>query len=151
MGLDEAEFDIDHPVLNVFQAFAERADPLNYARRFVAEPPTGAEPTHLFFSEGMHDQMTMPRQIENLAAASGCSLMTPSTREVEAMQLRGREPQAPPVSGNAEGPAGEPVTCVLVQYPEDGHFAVFYNPEAKRHYTGFLDTLMHQPPPKVGP
>lgn len=151
MGLEEDEFDIDHPVLNVFQAFAERADPINYARRFVAEPPAGTAPTHLFFSEGMHDQMTMPRQIENLAAASGCSLMTPLAREVEAMQLRGREPQAPPVSGNAEGPGGEPVTCVLVQYPDEDHFAVFYNPDAKRHYTGFLDTLMHQPLPAVGP
>jgi hypothetical protein len=78
-------------------------------------------------------------------------LMAPVSDEVEALNLRGLSPQQPPVSGNAAGPNGEPMTAVLVQYPTDGHFAVFDNPEAQRHYTGFLDTLLHQDLPSVGP
>ncbi len=151
MMIEDEEFDIDHPVVNLFQTFAERADPLNYTRRLIAEPPAGAPSKHLFYSEGLHDEMTMPKQEENMAAASGCALMTPYVRRFESMQLRGVEPVNPPVSGNAEGPAGEPVTAVLVQYPDDGHFAVFDNPDAIRHYTGFLDTLMHAGLPSVGP
>jgi hypothetical protein len=151
MNLRDEEFDLDHPVLNIFQAFAERADPLNYARRFVFEPPAGEEPTHLFYSEGLLDDKTIPVQIENLAASSGCAPMLPLAREVEAMRLRGVEPVEPPVAGNVEGPGGQPVTAVLVQYPQDGHYPVFRNDDARRHYTGFLDTLMNDEVPSVGP
>jgi hypothetical protein len=77
--------------------------------------------------------------------------MTPVSDEVEALDLRGLTPLEPPISGNAQGPNQEPVTAVLVQYPQDGHFVVFDNPEAQRHYTGFLDTLLHQDLPSVGP
>jgi len=149
MGLVDEELDLDHPVINVFQAYAERADPINYASRILLEPVAGTAPRHVYFSEGLHDEMTMPRQIENLAAAAGCYLMEPVVREIEAMRLRGREALAPPVSGNAGGPGGESITAVLAQYPDDGHFAVFDNPDAQRHYTGFLDTLLHDGIPVV--
>lgn len=149
MGLVDEELDLDHPVINVFQAFAERADPLNYGRRILLEPPAGTAPRHVFFSEGLLDEMTMPRQIENLAAASGCQLMEPVARDVEAMRLRGLQPLSAPVSGNARGPGGESITAVLAQYPQDGHFAVFDNPDAQRHYTGFFGTLFHDGLPVV--
>jgi hypothetical protein len=151
LDLEAAEFDIDHPAINIFQMFAERADPLNYARRYLLEPHAGASPRHLFFSQGLLDVYTIPVQIGALAAAGGCMLMTPVSEEVEALQLRGLSPLEPPVSGNAQGPSGQPVTAVLVQYPTDGHFAVFDNPTAQRHYTGFLDTMLHQGLPSVGP
>jgi hypothetical protein len=151
LGIEATEFDIDHPTINVFQMFSERADPLNYARRYLAEPHVGAAPRHLFFSQGLLDLYTIPSQIEALAAAGGCMLMTPVSQDVEALDLRGFTPLQPPVSGNATGPNQEPVTAVLVQYPTDGHFAVFDNPTAKSHYTGFLDTLLHQDLPSVGP
>jgi hypothetical protein len=151
MDLEATEFDIDHPAINIFQMFSERADGLNYARRYLQEPHPGAAPRHLFFSEGMLDLYTIPIQTEALSAAGGCMLMTPVASAVEAMDLRGLTPLSPPVSGNAQGPNGEPVTAVLVQYPNNGHFAVFDNPTAKSHYTGFLDTLLHQDLPSVGP
>jgi len=151
LDLDESEFDLDHPAINIFQMFSERADPLNYARRYFLEPHSGASPRHLFFSQGLLDVYTIPVQIGALASAGGCMLMTPVSEEVESMDLRGLTPLEPPVSGNAEGPNGEPVTAVLVQYPTDGHFAVFDNLTAQRHYTGFLDTLLHENLPSVGP
>jgi hypothetical protein len=151
LDLEESEFDLDHPAINIFQMFSERADPLNYTRRYLKEPHTGAAPRHLFFSQGLLDLYTIPIQIESLAAAAGCMLMTPVSDEVEALNLRGLDPLDPPVSGNATGPNQEPVTAVLVQYPTDGHFAVFDNLTAQRHYTGFLDTLLHDGLPSVGP
>jgi len=151
LDLEASEFDLDHPAINIFQMFSERADPLNYARRYLLEPHTGGTPRHLFFSQGLLDIYTIPSQIEALAAAGGCMVMTPVSDEVEAMNLRGLTPLEPPVSGNAQGPGQEPVTAVLAQYPTDGHFAVFDNPTAQTHYTGFLDTLLHQKIPSVGP
>jgi len=151
LNLEASEFDLDHPAINIFQMFSERADSLNYARRYLEEPHAGASPRHLFFSQGLLDVYTIPIQIGALAAASGCMLMTPVSTDVEALDLRGLTPLDPPVSGNAQGPDGEPVTAVLVQYPTDGHFAVFDNPTAQGHYTGFLDTLLHQEIPSVGP
>jgi pimeloyl-ACP methyl ester carboxylesterase len=151
MMLEDSEFDLEHPIVNLFQTFAERADQLNYARRYIQEPPQGSAAKHLFYSEGLHDAMTMPKQIENLAAVSGCALMKPVTREFESMLLRGVTPLDPPVSGNASGPAGQPVTAVLAQYPDDGHYAIFDNPDAIRHYTDFMESLMYSEVPSVGP
>ena len=151
LGVEPTEFDLDHPTINVFQMFAERADGLNYARHYLKEPRAGAQPRHLFFSEGMLDLYTIPIQTEALSSAAGCMLMTPVASEVEAMDLRGLNPLDPPVTANAQGPNGQPATAVLVQYPTDGHFAVFDNPTAQRHYTGFLDTMMHDSLPSVGP
>ncbi len=149
--LDDAELDLDHPVINIFQAYVERSDPINYARRYLREPAPGMTPMHLFYSEGMHDDRTMPVQIENLAAASGCAPMKPLARTPVAMQLRNIAAVDAPVSGNTTGPDGQPITAVLVQYPNDGHFPLFTNPDAIRHYIGFLDTLMHEDLPSVGP
>lgn len=149
-GLVDSELDLDHPALNLFQAFAERADPLNYAPRFLAEP-AGGSPLSVYFSEGLLDEYCPPDQTEALATAAGASLMQPVSRPVPAMDLAGRPALAPPVRGNASSPAGASLTAVLVQYPQDGHFAVFDNAAARGHYTQFLQSLFADPPPSVGP
>lgn len=149
-GLVDSELDLDHPALNLFQAFAERADPLNYAPRFLSGPP-GGQPLSVYFSEGLLDEYCPPDQTEALATAAGCSLMQPVARAVPAMELAGRPALPPPVRGNATSTAGAPLTAVLVQYPQDGHFAVFQNATARSHYTQFLHSLFSDPPPSVGP
>jgi hypothetical protein len=151
LGLEDEEFDLDHPVIAVFTAFAERADPLNYAPRLLLDPPAGAPPKHLLFTQGLLDEYALPAQAAAVAAAAGCAPMAPLTREYEAFSLRGLAPVTPPIAGNAAGPAGQLFTAVMVQYPQDGHFAVFRNPDAMRHYTGFLDSLLHAGLPAVGP
>ncbi len=151
MGLEADEFDLDHPVVAVFQLFAERADPLNYARRLIAAPPAGTAPKHLFFSQGLLDRYALPEQAAAMAAAAGCAPMEPLVEPIAAFALRGHEPLPPPVTANAAGPDGAPITAVMVQYPDDGHFAVFDNPDAQRHYQGFLAGLFDAEPPVVGP
>ena len=151
MGLVPEEFDLDHPLISAFQIFAERADPLNYARRLLAQPTSGVRPRHLYFSQGLLDEYALPEQAAAMAAASGCSPMEPLVEPIEAFRLRGRNPLDPPISGNAEGPDGNAYTAVMVQYPADGHFAVFDNPDAQRHYLGFLQSLLLDDLPSVGP
>jgi hypothetical protein len=148
MGLVAEELDLNHPVISLFQTYAERADPINYARRFLAEPEDF--PRHLLFTEGLKDEMTMPVQIENLAAAAGCAPLEPVARLPLAMSLRGVKPVARPGRGNARGPAGEPVTALLAQFPEEGHFAIYDNADARKLVVDFLQTLLYDPPPTVG-
>ncbi len=151
MGLVEEEFDLAHPMVNAFQIFAERVDPINYARRLLAEPPAGAGPKHLFFSQGLKDLYALPEQASAMAAASGCSPMDSLVEPIEAFALRGMAPLDPPVSGNVQGPDGNAYTAVMVQYPDDGHFAVFDNFDAQRHYLDFLRSLLLEDLPGVGP
>jgi hypothetical protein len=151
MGLEASEFDMDHPVVAIFQIFAERADPLNYSRRLIAEPPGGASPKHLFFSQGLLDEYALPDQTAAMAAASGCWPMQPLIEDLEPFVLCDREALPGPLSGNATGPDGQAITAVMAQYPDDGHFAVFYNEDAQRHYLGFLESLLSQDLPVVGP
>ncbi len=151
LGLVEEEFDLDHPVVALFQLFAERADPINYAARLIAEPPAGLPSKHLFFSQGLLDLYALPHQAAAMAAASGCAPMAPLVEPIEPFVLRGVETLDPPVHGNTSDPDGNPITAVMVQYPNDGHFAVFDNDDAKRHYLGFLETLLTDGVPTVGP
>jgi hypothetical protein len=151
LGLVDAEFDLDHPVIAAFTAFAERADPLNYGPRLLLDPPAGTPSKHLLFTQGLLDVYAMPAQAAAMAAASGCAPMAPMQQPFAPFTLRGVEPLAPPISGNVQGPDGQGYTAVMIQYPEDGHFAVFNNPDAMRHYAGFLDSLLHEGVPTVGP
>ena len=147
--LEDSEFDMDHPVINVFQAFAERADPLNAARSLLQEPPAGAVPKHLFFSQGLLDEYALPEQAAAMAAASGCWPAEPVVSIIAAFSLRERSPLPLPISGNSPGPDGEDYTAVMVQYPDDGHFAVFDNADARRQYLGFFEDLLHDRLPLV--
>ncbi|HSA24028.1 MAG TPA: hypothetical protein P5076_21390, partial [Myxococcota bacterium] len=151
LGLVDGEFDLDHPVITVFTAFAERADPLNYGPRLLLDPPAGTPSKHLLFTQGLLDVYAMPAQAAAMAAASGCAPMVPLQQPFAPFTARGVQPLAPPISGNAQGPDGQAYTAVMIQYPEDGHFAVFHNADAMRHYTDFLDSLLHAGAPTVGP
>jgi hypothetical protein len=149
--LKDEELDLDHPVIQLFQTAGERSDPMNYARRFALEPKPSADSKHLLFTEGLQDVYTMPGQIEALASASGCALMNPVSSPIEAMELRGVTPVDPPVTGNLQAGGRPPVTAVLIQYPEDGHFAIFENSNAMRHYADFLESLLKTGSATVGP
>ncbi len=149
MGLEPDEFDMDHPVLAMFQMFAERADPINYARRLISYSPAGGIAKHLFFSQGLKDQYALPIQTQAMAAASGCFPAAPIQGKWPAFDLMGREPLDLPISGNTMGPGGRKVTAVMVQYPDYGHFAVFDSPDAKTQYLGFLESMLKSDIPIV--
>ena len=142
MGLVPEEFDLDHPLISVFQTFAERADPLNYARRHNQK--------HVFVSQGLLDDYALPEQAAALAGAMDCAPMKPIVEPIEVFSLRGQSSLDPPVSGNRNSEEGV-TTCVMVQYPQDGHFALFNNSDAQRHYLDFLQSVLAGQVPAVGP
>lgn len=149
LGLEADEFDMDHPVLAMFQMFAERADPMNYARGLISYEPAGGLAKHLYFSQGLKDEYALPIQAQAMAAASGCWPAGPIQGSWPAFELRNKQPLPLPVLGNVTTADDQKVTAVMLQYPDDGHFAVFRNPEAKAHYLGFLESMLKSGLPVV--
>jgi hypothetical protein len=128
--------DMFHPIATLAQTLAEPADVLNYGRYWFASPAEGIAPRSVLMTEGLLDVYTPPASIEALAIAGGLSLVEPVAREIEGMTLAGRPPLEMPVRGNADG-----VTAALLQFPDDGHFAVFQNDRAKELFGDFLATV----------
>jgi hypothetical protein len=133
----EEGLDMFHPVATLAQTLAEPADVLNYARHWFEEPVGGRPPRSVLMTEGLLDDYTPPASIEALAIAGGVSLVEPVARGIEGMDLRGLPALGAPVRANAPGG----VTGALVQFPEDGHFAVFRNERAKECYGDFLRSV----------
>jgi dienelactone hydrolase len=127
-----------HPVINLLQAYMERADSAAYAARLVGDG-TGATPS-VFVSEGLIDRYTPIETIEALAVALRLDLVGPVLREVPGLVEAGGAIVAPPLRAN-RGDA----TFALLQYQEvagsDGHFVVFDVPAAERQSIEFLRTM----------
>ena len=114
------------------RAYFDSVDPVNYARRFAAEPPTGDTGRHLFMTYGQGDTYSTEPTMQSLARAAGFPIVRPvlvtfGLGEVDA-----------PLTGNRTiGPATR--TQGLRQYApdgtDDGHFV------ATRTVRGREDTL----------
>ncbi len=130
-------FDLFHPVLNLFQAYSEPADPLNHARYMALEPRGGAV-RDLLITSGLLDGYTPPVQADAFAAAAGVPLANPVYHEVAPLELMGLAPQSPPLEGNRTALSGAAWTGGYLQFPDDGHFAVYDHPVGEQAYADFL-------------
>lgn len=132
-----------NPVLALVQMYIDPADPTNYARLLVAEPPPGSEPKDIYQSEGLIDHFTPPVNIEAFGVAMGLSPVAPELQDVPGFALRGLDWLEPPVTANLNGR-----TAVFLQYEapsnSDGHFVVFDVPAAERQHAAFLGTLARE-------
>ncbi len=137
-GLEE--MDVFQFPLTMVQMLIEPADPMNYARLLVVQPPDGRNPLSVFQSWGLEDTYSPGEQIEAFGVAMGLTWTEPYEADLPFFALAGQEaPVARPVAGNlAQGAA----TGVFVQYVPpvgvDGHFVVFHVEQAMRDYAGFL-------------
>lgn len=125
----------EHPVMTLLQTWVESSDASNYAELVFAAPRAGFAPKSVLQTEGMLDAYATPNGIESLAGALHIPLLEPIARPVLSIELRGDTPTSPPVEGNV---AGGLATAGLLQYPSDGHFAVFNNAAAKAQIRGFF-------------
>ncbi|RMH14721.1 MAG: hypothetical protein D6701_10990, partial [Gemmatimonadetes bacterium] len=129
-----------HPLLSLMQIWVDPADPVNYGRpwrhRGAARVP------HLVATSGLQDQYTPKRNHGGLAGAFGLPVVLPVSEQVEVLDLLGVSPAGAEARGNLSDDEGRPVTGGLLQYPNDGHFAVFVNPDAQDAYRRFFDTLL---------
>ena len=123
-----------HPVVGIIvQPMLDAADPLNYARSALREPPEGMAPKHIFMTEGLEDDLTLPITIEALAAAYGLPIIEPVEQESQVHDLWDISPSPLPAENNITlGPV--PVTGGLVQFPGQGHYPLFRVRTAKYWY-----------------
>ena len=129
-----------HPVLALVQTIVEPADPINYARHFQREPLGGAS-MDLLLTEGLLDPYTVPEVSEALGAAALVDLGGVAVHQGPAFVLRGLQVLPLPLSGNVSLPLGKRVGALL-QFPNDGHFAIFNNPHARCRLMSFLTSSL---------
>ncbi len=129
-----------HPVLNLIQTFIDRADPIAYADSYLTDPPEGAQRDFLQV-EGFLDFASPARGQEAFAAAARFPVIAPVHRVPAAAELLGLEPNDAPASANVETAAGS-ITAGLIQYPEETHFPIFDNSDARRRYLEFVKSAM---------
>lgn len=131
-------FNEEHPIATLVQTWIEAADGSNYAAMIARSPREGFMPKSVLMTEGLADEYAPPASIEALAGAMGAPLIEPVHRAVDALRLSDIPSFAPPVTANV---AGGLATMGLLQFPHDGHFAVFDNPVAAAQVFGFFQSL----------
>ncbi|MBI1947937.1 MAG: hypothetical protein HYS27_19765 [Deltaproteobacteria bacterium] len=135
---DDDTVDRLHPVIALLQTLVDPADPVNVGDLWRHRH--GAVP-HLVVSSGLKDTFTPPRCHGALAAAFGLPLAEPVSVPVPVLGLLGIETAPPTLEGNLTTEDGAPLTGGVLQYPEDGHFAIFDNEDAASAVRRFLTTL----------
>ncbi len=146
---DEA-LTVVHPAIGLVQMVAEVTDPMNYGPYWHRwEPDWPATPQNVLQFEGLTDIYTPPRAIEVLAGAAGQPIFAPVLQQDLVQTLQNLDGVGTPAAQNLRAWDGSPLTGGLAQYPEDGHFAVFDNPDAAALYQGFLSTALGDGPAEV--
>ena len=130
---------VDHPLLNLLQAYFEPADPNNYGRLYFQEPPKGMPPKSIFQSLGLWDHYTPVPNIAAFALAMGVQPVEPRLYELPFLPLTTQRWVSGRVTGNA---AQGQATAVLKQYVapprDDGHFVIFDLWAARHDWSRFL-------------
>ncbi|MBS2023374.1 MAG: hypothetical protein JST92_13265 [Deltaproteobacteria bacterium] len=127
-----------HPVLALVQTFIEPADPLNYARHFQ-QRPLSSGPRDLLIFEGLLDQFTPAETSEAFGAAARVDIGGTLSHAGPAYTLLGLANKPLPLSGNIALGA-TPRTGALLQFPNNDHFAIFDNPQARCRMNGFVQS-----------
>lgn len=137
--LDGEEFTLFHPVITLLQGWIEPSEPTNYAPFLFDHPRAGFAPKSIFMTEGGMDPYTPPPSIEALAVAMRIPQVDPISHRIATEDFLGIPPAGPTVTGNV---AGGLATAGLLQFPNEGHFAVFDNAVCKTRYQGFFTSLV---------
>ena len=132
-----------HPVLSLIQHYYDAVDPINYGQKLYYSPVAGHKVV-TFHPLGLTDIHTPPKTMKALSQAMRAMLTkSPSLSEEDYEPFGGVQQVELPytVSGVLTVEYGLP--------PEDGHFVVFENEDAIRHYTNFLGTAILDDKPYV--
>jgi hypothetical protein len=147
VGLADPAIDRWHPVLNLVQLLAERADAINHAGAVMDEPVGDQLPHHVLQTYGIGDTFTPDVTQYALARALRVEQVTNGNPSLESIGIAN-----PPVTGN-EHAAGETVTAVVALYQpatgEDGHYVIFDLADAQTQVGQFLATAVVDGVPTV--
>jgi hypothetical protein len=145
LSLPEDEvLDRFHPIPSLLQIWVEVSEPLNYGRAWRHR--RGKRVPHLVATSGLTDPYTPRRTHWALAAAFEFPVVEPSAEAIEVLSLLRLATTGGPARANLMSADGAALTAGLLQYPDDGHFAVFTNPDAQEAYRLFFETLWDGPP-----
>ncbi|HEY1098383.1 MAG TPA: hypothetical protein VGF99_05630, partial [Myxococcota bacterium] len=144
---DDEVIDTFHPVPSLLQTFVDPADPLNYGPLWRHR--SGRRTPHLLMTSGLLDTFTPPRNHGGMAAAYGLPLAAPVAVDVPVLGLLGIDDIGGTIDGDLRTDDDAPLTAAMVQYPNDGHFAVFNNPAARALLTEFFTSLVADDVPVV--
>lgn len=138
-AFDVEGFDFEHPVVTLLQGWIEPSEPGNYGLLAFERPRTGYAPKSILSTEGLMDPYVSPPSIEALAVSMRVPLVEPIHRAIPAFDFLGEGAMGPLVTANvADGMA----TAGLLQYPNEGHFAVFNDEVAQARISGFFRSLL---------
>jgi pimeloyl-ACP methyl ester carboxylesterase len=142
MGVPSGTLTTLHPVLGLVQMLSEATDPMNYGPYWFSEDPPwpAGRPVAILLTEGLEDTYTPPFTTESLATAARLPVVGKMTAEPAGFALRGLDEEGRPAERNVNGYDGSVVTAGLVQFPGQGHFAIYDDRDAKDLYRDFLET-----------
>jgi predicted esterase len=147
-ALEREAFGFEHPIVTLLQGWIEASDGSNFGHLVFAAPRPGFLPKSVLSTEGLMDTFSPSGSIEALAVSMRMPLVEPVAQPIPALDLLGIRPVRAPVRGNV---AGGLATAGLLQYPDEGHFAVFRNADAQARIRGFFESLVEGnatiPPP----
>ena len=123
-----------HPVLSLIQTFGEPADPISYGRHLAVEP-LGGGARAVLLTEGLLDPYTAAPASEALGAAARFDIGGTAAHQSDAFVALGLQVQPLPRQV-------APGTGLLLQFPADGHFALFDNPVGRCRVEGFLQSAL---------
>ena len=148
---ENEELNAFHPAVALVQMLAEVVDPINYARYWYSDDVYwNNTPANILMTEGMSDAYTPPESIEILAATAGLPIVGEAVSMNDAHNIK-QLGNPNTVQGNRKTYDDRTITAGLVQYPEDGHFAIFYNEEAGQTYGTFLSSTRTEETPIIVP
>ncbi|MCG3174246.1 MAG: hypothetical protein GMKNLPBB_02474 [Myxococcota bacterium] len=136
------ELDAFHPAVQLLTILTDPADPVNYAPYWIDR--AAGKPQHVLMTEGLQDTFTPPDSIEALAVAGGLEQVGPVARTIRGLALKGLSTGLKrPAGDNRKGPDGTTASGFILQYPNDGHFAIMRNNNAKTDYGMFMRSLAY--------
>lgn len=143
-NLNGGEF---HPVLGIFQAYFESADPVNFGRRVVRSPIEASTGLHVLMTYGMGDTYSPEETMKAYASSVGFAHVTPVLTSL------GLEEVPPALMSNANI-VGTPRTVGMRQYmPEsgdDGHFVATRTTQGRADMLRFLRAVSAGQIPSIG-
>jgi pimeloyl-ACP methyl ester carboxylesterase len=134
----EAEgMSFEHPLITLIQSWIESSDGSNFGHLAFASPREGFAPKSVLSTEGLMDTYSPPGGIEALAISMRVPPVQPVVRPIGAYDLLDIGAVSGAVQNNV---ASGHATAGLLQFANNGHFAVFENRSAQSRVRGFLES-----------
>lgn len=152
-----APLDHLHPLLGLFQQYAEAVDPVVFIPRLVREPLPEVPAKHVYVPHGYEDKYFNRRTQRAMALGYGFPLagdLIDTGMESQLALFRELDPVSYPVAGSLTAGDGREVTAMQAQFPEDdiqqnGHTVYAQRDEVIYQYGCFLESLRRDGMPTV--